>query len=108
MKILYNITIKIESDIQPEWLEWMKRVHIPDVMATGCFESYRLTRILGDDDEHGIGYAVQYIAPDMHTFENYQKRYANDLQKAHSERYQNKYVAFRTLMQIEAEHYVFG
>lgn len=108
MKILYNITIKIESASQPEWLEWMKNVHIPDVMSTGCFESFRLTRILGDDDEHGIGYAVQYIASDMHAFENYQQLYASDLQKAHGQRYHNKYVAFKTLMQIEAENYVFG
>jgi hypothetical protein len=61
MKILYNVTIKIETTIQEEWLEWMKNVHIPDVLATECFESYRLTRILGDDDEHGVGFAIQYV-----------------------------------------------
>lgn len=108
MKILYNITIKIESDIQQEWIEWMKKVHIPDMMSTGCFESYRLTRILGDDDEHGIGYAIQYVSPDMKTFEQYQQNHASQMQRAHSERFSNKYVAFRTLMEIEAEHYIFG
>ena len=65
MKILYNVTIKISTDLHIEWLEWMKRVHIPEVMATGCFESYRITRILGDDDEHGVGFAVQYVSADM-------------------------------------------
>ncbi len=103
MKILYNITIKIESALYEEWLHWMKSVHIPDVMATGHFESYRLTRILGDDDEHGVGFAIQYIASDLDSFQNYQKNFAKKLQKEHSDRYPNKYVAFRTLMQIEAE-----
>mgnify|MGYP002347735554 CR=1 FL=1 len=37
MKLLYNVTIKVESDIHHEWLEWMKTVHIPDVMATNSF-----------------------------------------------------------------------
>lgn len=103
MKLLYNVTLKVESDIHQEWLEWMKTVHIPDVMATNCFESYRLTRILGDDDEHGVGFAIQYVAPDDDTFDRYQTNFAKALQKEHADKYQNKYVAFRTLMQIESE-----
>ena len=103
MKILYNVTVKIESSLSEEWLEWMRSVHIPDVMATGCFESYKLTRILGDDDEHGVGFAIQYLATDMPSFEHYQHNFAQKLQKEHTERYQNRYVAFRTLMRVEAE-----
>jgi len=103
MKILYNVTIKISTDLHIEWLEWMKRVHIPEVMATGCFESYRITRILGDDDEHGVGFAVQYVSADMDIFNIYQQQHAKRLQQEHSDRYANQYVSFRTLMQIEAE-----
>ena len=103
MKILYNVTIKVETAIHTEWLEWMTTVHIPDVMATDCFESYRLTRILGDDDEHGVGFAIQYVATDIDIFNKYQMAHAKRLQKEHSDRYPNRYVAFRTLMQIESE-----
>ena len=103
MKILYNITIKIESTLQEEWLHWMKFVHIPEIMATGCFESYKLTRIIGDDDEHGVGFAIQFIAQDMASFQGYQENHALKFQKDHSDRYFNRYVAFRTLMNIEAE-----
>jgi hypothetical protein len=103
MKILYNITVKIESDAHDDWLQWMKSVHIPDVMATGFFISYKLTKLLGDDDEHGLTYAIQYIAPDIKQFLEYQKTYAPTLQKAHSDRYPNKYIAFRTLMEIVEE-----
>lgn len=103
MKILYNVTVKIETAIAPEWLDWMKNVHIPDVMATGCFESYKLTRILGDDDEHGTGFAIQYVAGDMDLFRHYQDNFAPGLQAHHSSRYADRYVAFRTLMAIEQE-----
>jgi hypothetical protein len=103
MKVLYNVTIKIESSVHEEWLTWMKNIHIPEVMATTCFESYKLSRIVGDDDEYGIGYAIQYIAPNMAIFEKYQKEYALSLQKIHSDRYHEKYVGFRTLMVVEAE-----
>ncbi|MBK7697725.1 MAG: DUF4286 family protein [Saprospiraceae bacterium] len=42
-------------------------------------------------------------APDDDTFDRYQTNFAKALQKEHADKYQNKYVAFRTLMQIESE-----
>lgn len=102
-KVLYNVTIKIESEISQEWIQWMKNTHIPDVMATKCFESYRLTRIIEDEDEHGVGFAIQYVAPNIDFFNTYQSEHAKRLQKEHADRYANRYVSFRTLMKIESE-----
>lgn len=102
-KILYNVTIKIETQLHSEWLTWMTKIHIPEVIETKCFESYKITRILGDDDEHGVGYAIQYVCPDMDTFERYRDTFATELQQKHSDRYRNQYVAFRTLMEIVEE-----
>jgi len=103
MKILYNVTVKIEGSLTEDWLQWMKEVHLPEVMQTGCFESYLMSRIDGDDDEHGVGFAIQYIATTIEQFDTYQSNHAKILQKAHSDRYANRYVAFRTLMRIEAQ-----
>jgi hypothetical protein len=97
--ILYNVTIKIESAAAAEWLDWMKTVHIPDVMGTGLFSEHRIYRILGDEDPAGITYAIQYLCPDLKTFVEYQNQHAQRLQQEHSTRYQGKYVAFRTLME---------
>jgi len=103
MKVLYNVTIKVDTAIVEDWLTWMKQIHIPEVMATKCFESFKLSRILGDDDEHGVGFAVQYVSPNMEVFNRYQREHAKILQQQHSDRYTNRYAAFRTLMQIEDE-----
>jgi len=100
MAIIYNVTIKIESSIHEEWLAWMKEIHIPDVMKTGYFTSWKLTRILEDPDEHGVGYAIQYQALGMEDFISYQKKDAQRLQKEHAERYGQRYVAFRTVLEI--------
>lgn len=100
-KIIYNVTIQIEKDIAEDWLGWMKEVHIPDVMATGMFESFQISRIIKDSPE-GINYAVQYICQDMKTLHQYQIKHAQKLQADHTERYQGKFVAFRTLMEIVA------
>lgn len=98
--ILYNVTVKVELATHQEWLDWMKSIHIPDVMATGLFLEHKICRLLGVDEQDGITYAIQYLCPDMETFQQYQAEHALRLQKDHQQRYEGKYVAFRTLMKV--------
>lgn len=102
-RILYNVTVKMDAAVHEEWLTWMKEVHIPDVMKTGCFLSYRMTRIVEEPDEHGVGYAIQYLAENAEKLTIYMENHAKLLQQAHAERYQNRYAAFRTLLEVIAE-----
>lgn len=98
--ILYNVTVKIATPVHEEWLQWMKAVHIPEVLATGLFVEHRLLHILGEDETEGVAYAIQYLCPGPEAFREYQEKHAARLQQAHSERYQGQYVAFRTLMEV--------
>ena len=98
--IIYNVTVKIEDSVQKEWLIWMKAKHIPDVMATACFNSYRLLKLIGHDDDDGSMYAIQYECPNEQLLEIYQKNHGPDLQKAHKEKFGGKYVAFRSLLEV--------
>lgn len=100
--ILYNVTVKVEHSIHKDWAQWMKAVHIPDVLGTGLFTGHKLCRLLGVDEADGITYAVQYFCPNMEAFQLYQQQHAPRLQKEYAERYQDKYVAFRTLMEVVA------
>ena len=59
--ILYNVTINIDATIQKEWLIWMKEIHIPKVMETGCFTENKVYRILAEEDG-GMAYSIQYFA----------------------------------------------
>lgn len=104
LKILYNVTVKIDLDVNDEWLSWMKETHIPDVMMTGKFDAWKLTKILGDDDPHGVTYAVQYTAPDMDTFLEYSQYHAPKLQAEHRDKFAGKFGAFRTLMEVVDEY----
>ena len=97
--ILYNVTVKIDLQVEKDWLEWMRNEHIPEVVATGMFSDARIMKLLGYDDREGITYAVQYSCPSMADLKTYQKEYAKDLQAKHTERYKDQYVAFRTLME---------
>ena len=98
--VLYNVTIKIDNQVSDEWLSWMQEVHIPDVMATACFKSYKLCRLVGHDDDDGITYAIQYEAPSEDLLLIYQQEHAKELQKAHQQKFEGKYVAFRSLLRV--------
>ena len=97
---LYNVTVKVDYDIHEDWLDWMQRVHIPDVLKTGKFVSHRLCRMIDPAEKDGFTYAVQYFSSDIHKLQEYQDKYAPELQKEHIERYKDKFVAFRTILKV--------
>ncbi|MFT5165827.1 MAG: hypothetical protein ACI8P3_001057 [Saprospiraceae bacterium] len=87
-------------DLEAEWLQWMKETHIPDVMNTGLFVDQKTCKLLHEEEDGGVTYALQYFCKDMDTFLEYQKNHSKALQADHASRYKDKYVAFRTLMEI--------
>jgi len=97
--IIYNVTVKIDPSVHDEWLQWMINKHIPDVLATGYFVENQLARVLVDDDD-GFTYAIQYKCKSMTDLEQYQQEHAPRLQAMHAERYIDKFVAFRTLLEV--------
>jgi len=98
--IIYNVTVKVDLSIHQDWLGWMLLKHIPDVMNTGMFQSHRFCKLLEQDESDGITYAIQYFAESMEKIFFYQEKYAPELQKEHSDRYQGHYVVFRTLLKV--------
>ena len=97
--IIYNVTVNIENDVREEWLRWMKEEHIPDVMKTGFFIENKICKVLVDE-EQGTTYSIQYTCESLDRLKEYQSTHAPRLQKEHSDRYANKFVAFRTLLEI--------
>ena len=90
----------MDQKVEQEWVRWMIEEHIPDVLNTGKFLSHSLQKVIGSENETGVTYAVQYIAPDSHTFDKYQQEDAERLQKLHQQKYDGQYAAFRTIMHI--------
>ncbi|HHZ81310.1 MAG TPA: DUF4286 family protein [Flavobacteriales bacterium] len=98
--IIYNVTIKIGHEIHEEWLGWMKETHMPDVLQTGCFLEHKICRLLDQDESDGITYNIQYLCESAEMIEKYQAEFAPALQQKHSEKYKDRFVAFRTLMEV--------
>lgn len=95
---IYNVTVSVDKSVQEDWLKWMKEIHIPEVLNTGCFTGNQIFKVLNVNDE-GETFSVQYSFQSMDDIERYQKEHAPRLQADHTERYKDKYVAFRTLLE---------
>lgn len=97
---VYNVTVNVEDAIHDEWLQWMKEIHIPEVMATNLFESNKIFEVLVEN-ETGKTYSIQYEYAEMESLQLYQEMYAAKLQADHLKRYGDKVLAFRTLLREE-------
>lgn len=97
--ILYNVTIILEEDIHDDWLVWMRRTHIAEVMDTGCFASSRILKVL-DSPNEGITYCIQYVADSMEKYVEYKENYSARLQAEIPDQFLNKFVSFRTVMEF--------
>lgn len=98
-KVLYNVTVSVDESVHEAWLDWMKSVHVPDVMATGMFLENRICRVL-DFEEGGITYAVQYVCRSAQDLEHYRNTFAPQLQADHHEKFGQHCAAFRTVLEI--------
>lgn len=101
-RILYNVTISVEALIYADWLEFMRKNHIPKIFSTGCFSGYKICRII-DESEETYTLAIQYFADSLDNFEMYQKEFAPSLQKEYLVQFGESAPAFRTVLQAIEE-----
>lgn len=98
--LIYNVTVNIDEDVENEWKEWMRDIHIPEVIATKRFSSYKFLKLLNESPEAtGATYAIQYLADDISAINSYLETEAPALQQEHTNRFGSKFVAFRTLLE---------
>jgi hypothetical protein len=97
--IIYNVTTQIDPGVHDEWMKWMKSHHIPAVMKTGCFIEYRMLKVLGEE-AGGHTYSIQYTCKAMNDYHEYEQRHAPALRAEYIEKYKDKFVNFRTLLEV--------
>ena len=98
--ILYNVTVNIENDVEDEWLAWMKNDHIPKVLATGQFVDHKIYRLIGEIPNNGTTYSIQYFASSMQQIDTYLTKFATKLRDEHIQKFKDKHVAFRTVLEL--------
>jgi hypothetical protein len=97
--IIYNVTINIDDDAHLPWLKWLQKEHIPKMLSTGLFTGYRICRLL-DVPDNGTTYSIQYSCKGLDEYNEYKTKYAPKMQQEGLKRFEDKFTAFRTLMEV--------
>lgn len=98
--VIYNTTIKTEAAIHTEWMQWLKTEHLPAMMRTGLFLSYRICRLLEEDQQEDMTYVIQYTLTSQAHFQHYQSSYGEALEATAERRFGSRCLIFRTLMEV--------
>lgn len=98
--VLYNVTIKVHNSVQQEWLQWLKEIHVPAIMQTDCFSSYKIFKLLEVDDSEGPTYAIQYLAESKSLYNLYIEKFSKQMRDNSFTKWGDKFIAFRSVMQI--------
>jgi Domain of unknown function (DUF4286) len=94
--IVYSVTVTLQAGAESEWPDWMRRVHVPDVLKTGCFLRCQMYKVLDCDEPT---YVLQYHCQAIENYHHYRDQFAPALQKEHSERYAGQFRASRQLLE---------
>lgn len=100
--LIYNVTVKLEHEIHEDWVNWMMKKHISDVLTTGCFISARVSLVQVDDTD-GPTYSIQYSCESQEKLDQYFDNYASALREEHNARYGTKALPFRTILEVVAD-----
>jgi len=98
--LIYNVTIGVTEQRAEEWLSWMRREHIPELLKTGLFQKAILVRVRGHEQQGSATFAVQYYCESMQHYERYENEYAAGLRGKSAALFGESAHAFRTLLEV--------
>ena len=96
--ILYNVTLAVDDSVHDQWMEWMIKEHIPEVMATNKFVDFKAFKVLLEK-EGSITYSIQYFADNLTQVQLYLAQDAHGLEAKHLAKFGDSVVAFRTVLE---------
>lgn len=97
--IIYRVSVRVERVIAPQWLAWMRKTHMPDVMKTGCFDDSYMLKPLQDEGQHVV-YVMEYVTTSLSRLEHYQRQFATALQEDHRLKFRERASATREVLEV--------
>jgi hypothetical protein len=101
---IYNVTINIDESVHEQWLAWMQKTHIPEMMATGKFTQAKMCRVLIVEEMGGLTYSVQYSVNSKEILQNYYQEDAPRLRQDGLQLFSDKMLVFRTELEVISEY----
>lgn len=101
--IIFNVTTNVDESVHEQWVSWMKKKHIPEILATGKFSSARMVKVLIEEEMGGTTYSAQYTTDSKATLESYFNEEAPAFRAEIQQLFGSKIVVFRTELEVVFE-----
>jgi hypothetical protein len=97
--IVYTVRIRINSEVERAWQRWMTETHVPEVVKRGKFNGAEMRKVFSTDKD-GQEYIVEYRCNSLALLKEYFAVHAPELQKQHSDKFEDKFQAVREISEI--------
>lgn len=81
MTIAYTVITTLDRSVEKEWVDWMRRVHLQEMLHTEKFIQALLFKKQNEKDVQKVTYVAQYLAPNREALERYYAENARDLRR---------------------------
>ena len=95
---LYNITVKVNTNIGEAWKLWQKEIFIPAVMNTGLFYKNEFFQLLEQDESDGKTFVIQFFARERWQYDQFIQDHVTNFNNQSAEKWGDQFIDFRTLL----------
>jgi len=96
------INIDIEKKIDKDWILWMKKEHIPEIINLKIFKKSEIWRIKNEQKKYN-SYCIKYYTKSLESYKLYKEKYAKKIQKKHSIKYKSHFNVKREILELVHE-----
>lgn len=108
MQIVYEVTLEVDEDIVPAYLDWIRRGHIQEVMALPGFLGWKMAQADGDtpaqtqglEGQRRVVFVETYELKDRAALQTYFDEYAQPVRDDHTRMWDGKFAARRRILHV--------
>lgn len=97
---IFNRTTNISEEAHDKWLDWMRKTHIPAILATGKFTKAILAKVMIEEEMGGITYATQYFCESPQKLLEFIQENEAVLEKEENRLFEGQIVSFETELNV--------
>ncbi len=96
--VVYQVSITLQAGRESEWIDWMRQVHLRDVLNTGCFTRCSVAKVVEPPGDE-VTYVIRYDCSSFEVYERYRTGFAPALQQEHTTRFAGAFRGSRLVLQ---------
>lgn len=100
---IINITFLVSDAASAKWITWLRNEHIPGITATGLFHTPQLTKVLSQEQDGGVSYAVQYRSNNVDNIELWHHKYEQTIKAQCHTLFGDEVLFFSTILEVLSE-----